>query len=1347
MPERIDVFISSTARDLKKYRDKVKDAVLNAGAFPLAMEEFDATERNALQKCYDEVCQAEIFIGIYAHRYGFAPGEDMLYTSSDGDARAGDGVTSITEWEYRWAVERRLPMLLYVVSEVDEDGEPLPWVQSYIDGEPERSRLSSFKQSIMGSHVVGFFLSPDDLARQVAGALPKLLTRFETGDGQSAPAGRRDFYRHVNLPANYVSRPELVAGVRAALLARDDGIALHGMGGIGKSVVARALCEDAEIQAAFPDGILWVSLGQDAHEDDLKGKLRAWVDTLGGVIGDAAPSIERLKETVAALLADRACLLVIDDVWRRRDAEFFLAGGARCRLLVTTRDAEVAHALGVPVEPIPLMTDDEAAALLDQWSDGALATADRALRRRIVADTLGRLPLAIRLAGAQLRGRSPNDWLKAFDARRLAARRPESLHDSLALTFGLSLDALSPTDRALYAALAIFKEDEPIQTAAIRRLWAALGGLDGTSSADLLTDLAARALLEISQTSQSDSTGGSSGDIILHDLLREFVRAELPDPAAAHAALLDAYRKTWRGHGWHSAPDDGYLYHHLVFHLMAAGDAAAVRALFHDDRWLNARVAAAGYVYDGYIADLQAAWFDLIEPGAYRQIAAQGDSFSDYAELARYALIRTTINSLASNHVRALVVRAVEVRLEGWTPARALSIARHMANVQHRANLYAELLKTGMLNAAQRRLAQENGLNAARSLHDPARRVVALARMIATLEGSQREEVISEALKHLEGVTESRIFAAASLIDVMRIEDGRAALLEQIVVETLALRHDKTRAETLIRLAPLLTPDQHVAALEVAVAFDNERYAADVLEALMPYLSDVVLDRAREAADHLRFPGFRVRVYAALARRLPVDDPARQECIDLARADVMTDMDWWVAVAALAALVQVVEGAERQGILDQAFTVAEEVNSPRSRLRALTTLAHVLRPSDTYWLSLCLSEAKRLVADDDSLADLFAALAEKLDKADRDYVIAVASSFEGSQARSVTLVAYAPMLDREALGRALSLNYRIHDERAQVEAVASLARALPDAEAQAALSRALELVTSIRDERLRGRAIAPLMSIVEGDLKTKAFSLLREISDSPALLKNVLALTRNLAEDGVPAVLEIARSIPELATRIEALASLGAYLTPEERAELTRLIAGGGERFARSAVYLELTTARNEQDAAIRDEAASRALEYAARIPSALLRAWSVAEIAREFSGDAVDAAIDTALEEVMAVRNEWSRASSLAALSAVLRPDQVERAAHAAAVLGDPWAQIWGFAAFANLDAAPPARVAEFRRMLLDYLRNRTDVKRESKLQFLTARSIYRAPTFDQDTLAELARVIISICWDWRWL
>ena len=184
---------------------------------------------------------------------------------------------------------------------------------------------------------------------------------------------RRDFYRHIALPPNYVPRPELLAEVRTQLLTDTSSLALtsailvptqttalHGMGGIGKSVVARALCEDPAVQAAFPDGILWTTLGKTP---DLIRCLREWIDVLGGMISETAPTVERLSGILADLLRERACLLIVDDAWQRTHVEPFRVGGPRCRLLITTRDRAIPEASGAAVYAVPVMAPAEAVTL------------------------------------------------------------------------------------------------------------------------------------------------------------------------------------------------------------------------------------------------------------------------------------------------------------------------------------------------------------------------------------------------------------------------------------------------------------------------------------------------------------------------------------------------------------------------------------------------------------------------------------------------------------------------------------------------------------------------------------------------------------------------------------------------------------------------------------------------------------------------------------------------------------------------------------------------------------------------------------------------------------------------
>ncbi len=85
------------------------------------------------------------------------------------------------------------------------------------------------------------------------------------------------------------------------------------------------ICHDSAIKTAYPDGVLWVNLGQNATIDDrnrdlaLVGKVLNWIEALGGERGSVT-DLPSVTDRLNNVLDDRRCLLVVDNVWQMRDA-------------------------------------------------------------------------------------------------------------------------------------------------------------------------------------------------------------------------------------------------------------------------------------------------------------------------------------------------------------------------------------------------------------------------------------------------------------------------------------------------------------------------------------------------------------------------------------------------------------------------------------------------------------------------------------------------------------------------------------------------------------------------------------------------------------------------------------------------------------------------------------------------------------------------------------------------------------------------------------------------------------------------------------------------------------------
>jgi hypothetical protein len=154
------IYLSSTYEDLKEYRRVVFDVLCKSGYQVKAMEYYVATDQRPVDKCLKDVAEADIYVGIFAFRYGYVPPAE--HSNANG--------LSITELEFRHAEKLKKPCLPFVVNE------STPWPPKFDDAraaEDKGERVNTFRQYLLTERMASSFSSPHELAALVLSAVAR----------------------------------------------------------------------------------------------------------------------------------------------------------------------------------------------------------------------------------------------------------------------------------------------------------------------------------------------------------------------------------------------------------------------------------------------------------------------------------------------------------------------------------------------------------------------------------------------------------------------------------------------------------------------------------------------------------------------------------------------------------------------------------------------------------------------------------------------------------------------------------------------------------------------------------------------------------------------------------------------------------------------------------------------------------------------------------------------------------------------------------------------------------------------------------------------------------------------
>jgi tetratricopeptide (TPR) repeat protein len=293
------------------------------------------------------------------------------------------------------------------------------------------------------------------------------------------------------------------------------GYTIHGMGGVGKTEVAKKLA--TELMSFFTGGIFWGALSD--HDGNPTPILHYWgrlcaVELPPGLDADSLAHL--VRGILSARQAEKGRLLIIIDDMREKwlDAAKLLrtAVPGITSLLVTARNEMLAQAMNTLAYHLNEMEPKEALQALNVYSipykiKDEMNTAESLLK------VVGYLPLAIELAGKRLAflSRKPGTHLKDLHTA-VEMRAVETLtipgHKGLAATFLVTYESLSKEEQRIFRWLSAF----------------AAGPIDVVSVAEIIqSDLSVvESLLDNLVASSLLQWGETKGKYTLHSLLKQY---------------------------------------------------------------------------------------------------------------------------------------------------------------------------------------------------------------------------------------------------------------------------------------------------------------------------------------------------------------------------------------------------------------------------------------------------------------------------------------------------------------------------------------------------------------------------------------------------------------------------------------------------------------------------------------------------------------------------------------------------------------------------------------------------------------------------------------------------------
>ncbi|XP_035838375.1 putative disease resistance protein At3g14460 [Helianthus annuus] len=303
-----------------------------------------------------------------------------------------------------------------------------------------------------------------------------------------------------------------------------------GMGGVGKTTLARFLYNDAQVKGRF-ELHAWVCVSDDFDISKITKTIFQAVSNENREFAD----LNQLQVALKEKLKDKWFLLVLDDVWHENFDDWenlvlpFHSGARGSKVIMTSRKEQLLKMLGFDnLDHLETLSSEDALSLFALHALGVDNFDSHPTLRpkgeRIV-EKCGRLPLALKAIGRLLRSKTDEEkWDEVLNSKIWDSKSVGDLSADWKVIFPalmLSYHELSSNLKRLFAYCSLFPKDFLFDKKELVLLWLAEGFLYKSNAAKSPERLGYEYFEELLSRSFFQQSPNEEPLFVMHDLMND----------------------------------------------------------------------------------------------------------------------------------------------------------------------------------------------------------------------------------------------------------------------------------------------------------------------------------------------------------------------------------------------------------------------------------------------------------------------------------------------------------------------------------------------------------------------------------------------------------------------------------------------------------------------------------------------------------------------------------------------------------------------------------------------------------------------------------------------------------